>query len=52
MRNRVTYVLELDITMGKSYAVIFREETCLWEDTITHTKTGFFLSLIGDNGLV
>ncbi|MDZ7834724.1 MAG: IS110 family transposase [Alkalibacterium sp.] len=37
----MTYVLALDISMGKSYAVIYNEETCLWENTIEHTKTGF-----------
>lgn len=37
----MTYVLALDISMGKSYAVIYKDETCLWEDTITNTKTGF-----------
>lgn len=42
----MTYVLALDISMGKSYAVIYKDDTCFWEDTITHTKTGFSYLLV------
>lgn len=35
------FVVALDVSMKKSYAVIYESKTCLWEGTIEHTKTGF-----------
>ena len=35
------YVLALDVSMGKSYAVIYHETTCLFEQEILHDKTHF-----------
>ena len=35
------YVLALDISMGKSYVVIYHENICLFEQEILHDKTHF-----------
>jgi Transposase and inactivated derivatives len=35
------YVLALDVSMGKSYAVIYHETTCLFEKEILHCKSHF-----------
>ena len=35
------YVLALDVSMGKSYAVIYHETTCLFEQEILHDKIHF-----------
>ncbi|WP_429975789.1 IS110 family transposase [Enterococcus sp. DIV0086] len=35
------YVLALDVSMGKSYAVIYHETTCLFEQEILHDKPYF-----------
>ncbi|MFB8491308.1 IS110 family transposase [Enterococcus durans] len=35
------YVLALDVSMGKSYVVIYHENTCLFEQEILHDKTHF-----------
>ena len=37
----MTYVLALDVSMGKSYKVLYQEEVCLSEGEILHTKSGF-----------
>lgn len=37
----MTYVLALDVSMGKSYAVLYQAEVCIWEGVILHTKSGF-----------
>jgi transposase len=37
----MSYVLALDVSMGKSYQVIYEDELCLSEGEITHTKSGF-----------
>ncbi|MGG5343676.1 IS110 family transposase [Enterococcus sp. AZ192] len=37
----MTYVLALDVSMGKSYHVLYEDERCLSEGEITHTKFGF-----------
>ena len=33
--------LALDVSMGKSYVVIYHENTCLFEQEILHDKTHF-----------
>lgn len=35
------FVVALDVSMKKSYAVIYEGTTCLWEGDVTHTRTGF-----------
>ena len=35
------FVVALDVSMKKSYAVIYEGTTCLWEGNVTHTRTGF-----------
>ena len=35
------YILALDVSMGKSYVVIYHETTCLFEQEILHDKTHF-----------
>lgn len=39
------FVVALDVSMKKSYAVIYESSTCLWEGTIEHTKTDFGILL-------
>ncbi|WP_407657512.1 IS110 family RNA-guided transposase [Jeotgalibaca ciconiae] len=39
------FVVALDVSMKKSYAVIYEGNTCLWEGIIAHTKTGFTVLL-------
>ncbi|TVS92886.1 IS110 family transposase, partial [Enterococcus durans] len=38
---KIMYVLALDVSMGKSYVVIYHENTCLFEQEILHDKTHF-----------
>ncbi|EPI30757.1 IS110 family RNA-guided transposase [Enterococcus faecalis] len=38
---KIMYVLALDVSMGKSYAVIYHETTCLFEQEILHDKPYF-----------
>ena len=35
------FVVALDVSMKKSYAVIYEGDTCLWEGIIAHTRIGF-----------
>ena len=35
------FVVALDVSMKKSYAVIYEGATCLWEGVVAHTRTGF-----------
>ena len=35
------FVVALDVSMKKSYAVIYEGTTCLWAGNVTHTRTGF-----------
>lgn len=37
----MAYVLALDISMGKSYKVLYLDDLCLSEGEILHTKSGF-----------
>ena len=39
------FVVALDVSMKKSYAVIYEDHHCLWEGTVAHTKTGFDILL-------
>ena len=39
--KRMAYVLALDISMGKSYKVLYLDDLCLSEGEILHTKSGF-----------
>ncbi|UJF15653.1 IS110 family transposase [Jeotgalibaca sp. MA1X17-3] len=39
------FVVALDVSMKKSYAVIYEGNTCLWEGIIAHTRTGFGILL-------
>lgn len=39
------FVVALDVSMKKSYAVICESSACLWEGTVEHTKTGFGILL-------
>lgn len=39
------FVVALDVSMKKSYAVIYEGNTCLWEGICTHTRTGFGILL-------
>lgn len=39
------FVVALDVSMKKSYAVIYESNTCLWEGIVAHTKTGFGILL-------
>lgn len=39
------FVVALDVSMKKSYAVIYNNDTCLWEGNLDHTKTGFDILL-------
>ena len=44
-------VVALDVSMKKSYAVIYERNTCLWEGTVTHTQSGFSALLNEISGL-
>lgn len=44
--KRMAYVLALDVSMGKSYKVLYLDERCLSEGEILHTKLGFFNTLL------
>ncbi|WP_316376475.1 IS110 family transposase, partial [Enterococcus faecium] len=35
------YILALDVSMGHSYSVLYKDDTCLFEDEIEHTQRGF-----------
>lgn len=35
------YILALDVSMGHSYSVLYKDDTCLFEDEIEHTQKGF-----------
>ncbi|MGX7201680.1 IS110 family transposase [Enterococcus plantarum] len=37
----MAYVIALDVSMGKSYKVLYKEELCLSQGEITHTRSGF-----------
>ncbi|MFK4566604.1 transposase, partial [Enterococcus sp. UD-01] len=37
----MAYVLALDVSMGKSYKVLYLDDLCLSEGEILHTKSGF-----------
>lgn len=39
------FVVALDVSMKKSYAVIYESNTCLWEGIVAHTRTGFDILL-------
>jgi transposase len=39
--KRMAYVLALDVSMGKSYKVLYLDDLCLSEGEILHTKSGF-----------
>ena len=39
------FVVALDVSMKKSYAVIYEDHTCLWEGNVAHTKTDFGILL-------
>jgi hypothetical protein len=39
--KRKAYVHALDVSMGKSYNVLYLDDLCLSEGEILHTKSGF-----------
>ncbi|MCO5542234.1 hypothetical protein NG875_13795 [Enterococcus faecalis] len=38
---KIMYILALDVSMGKSYVVIYHETNCLFEQEILYDKTHF-----------